>query len=240
MKEMLINVEPRTEFGKNPSRRLRRAGMIPGIVYGSGKPPVPITVDPKQVEKVLHSERGMNTIFMLHLVGKDQRRYAMIKACQVDPVSSRLQHTDFIRIQMDEAIQVNVPVQTVGEAPGVKLDGGILDMPLREIRIECLPTQIPDNIRVDISSLKIGDNIRVADLKVEGNLRILTDPNQTVAVVAPPAKEEEVVAAPVTEVTEPEVIKKGKAASEETEAVEEAAAKEVKPEKEKKEPRKES
>jgi large subunit ribosomal protein L25 len=238
MKEMLIDVEPRTEFGKNPSRRLRRAGMIPGIVYGSGKPPVPISVDPKQVEKVLHSESGMNTIFMLHLVGKDQRRYAMIKACQVDPVSSRLQHTDFIRIQMDETIQVNVPVQTVGEAPGVKLDGGILDLPLREIRIECLPSHIPDNIHVDISSLKIGDNIRVADLKVEGDFRILSDPSQTVAVVAPPAKEEEVVAAPVTEVTEPEVIKKGKAASEE-EAPGEEAAKETKPEKEKKEPRKE-
>ena len=238
MKELIINVEPRTEFGKNPSRRLRQVGFIPGIVYGSNKPPVPVSVDPKQVEKVLRSESGMNTIFTLNLVGRDQRRYAMVKAYQTDPVTSRLQHTDFIRIQMDEAIQVNVPIQTVGEAPGVKLDGGILDIPLREIRIESLPSDIPDHIRVDISAMKIGDTIRVADMKFEGKFKVLTDPNQTVAVVTPPAKEEEVAAAPVAEVTEPEVIRKGKAATEEGEAAEETPTKEAKPEK--KEVKKES
>ncbi|HEV8374883.1 MAG TPA: 50S ribosomal protein L25, partial [Candidatus Polarisedimenticolia bacterium] len=156
MNEIVIDVTPRTEFGKNPSRRLRRSGMIPGIVYGSSKPPVPISVDPKQVARILHLESGVNTVFMLHLVGKDQRRFAMIKDIQADPVSNRLQHADFIRIQMDEAIQVNVPIQPVGEAPGVKLDLGILDMPLREIRIESLPADIPDHIPVDISSMKIG------------------------------------------------------------------------------------
>ena len=239
MADMIIDVTPRTEFGKNPSRRLRRSGMIPGIVYGSHKPPVPVSVDPKQVEKVLRSESGVNTVFMLNLAGKDQRRLAMIKDFQVDPVSSRLQHADFIGIQMDEAIEVNVPIQLVGEAPGVKLDQGILDMPLREIRIESLPADIPDSIKVDISALKIGDTIRVADLKVPSNVKILTDPNQTVAVVAPPAKEEEpAAAAVVAEVAEPEVIKKGKAAAEEEGAAEETP-KEAKPEKEKKEPRKE-
>ncbi len=237
MKDLIINVEPRTEFGKNPSRRLRRAGMIPGIVYGSNKPPVPISVDPKQVVRVLRSESGANTIFMLNLVGKDQRRHAMIKDFQADPVTNRIQHADFIRIQMDEVIQVNVPIQTVGEAPGVKLDGGILDIPLREIRIESLPSEIPDHIKVDISSLKIGDTIRVADLKVGGKIKVLTEPNQTVAVVTPPAKEEEVVAAPVAEITEPEVIKKGKAAAEEAGEVEETPAKDAKPER--KEPKKE-
>jgi len=239
MADMFIDVTPRTEFGKNPSRRLRRSGMIPGIVYGSHKPPVPVCVDPKQVERVLRSESGVNTIFMLNLAGKEQRRYAMIKDYQTDPVSSQLQHADFIRIQMDEAIEVNVPIQTVGEAPGVKLDQGILDMPLREIRIESLPADIPDSIKVDISALKIGDAIRVADLKVSLKVKILTDPSQTVAVVAPPAKEEEVAAAAVVaEVAEPEVIKKGKAATEEEGAAEETP-KEGKPEKEKKEPRKE-
>lgn len=232
MAEVVIDVVPRTEFGKNPSRRLRRSGMIPGIVYGSNKPPVPISVDPKQVLKVLRSESGVNSIFLLNLVGKDQRRHAMIKDYQRDPVTSRLQHADFIRIQMDEAIEVNVPIQTVGEAPGVKLDLGILDMPLREIRIESLPADIPDSIKVDISSLKIGDALRVGDLQVPPRVKILTDPSQTVAVVAPPAKEEEVAAAPVAEVTEPEVIKKGKAAAEEGEA-EGEPAKEAKPEKEK-------
>ena len=238
MAEVMIDVNPRTEFGKNTSRRLRRTGLIPGIVYGSKKPPVPISVDPKQVEKILRSESGVNSIFMLNLVGKDQRRHAMIKDFQLDPVTSRLQHADFIRIQMDEAIEVNVPIQMVGEAPGVKLDQGILDIPLREIRIESLPSDIPDSIKVDISSLKIGDTIRVADLKVPDKVKILTDLNQTVAVVAPPAKEEEPGAAPVAEVTEPEVIKKGKAASEEGEVAEESG-KEARPEKEKKEPKKE-
>ena len=231
MDEIVIDVTPRTEFGKNPSRRLRRSGMIPGIVYGSSKPPVPISVDPKQVERILHLESGVNTVFMLHLVGKDQRRYAMIKDVQTDPVSNRLQHTDFIRIQMDEAIQVNVPIQTVGEAPGVKLDQGILDIPLREIRIESLPADIPDHIPVDISAMKIGDSIRVADLVAPPKVKILTDLNQVVAVVTPPAKEEEAGAGPVAEVTEPEVIKKGKAASEDAEAAEEAPAKEGKSEK---------
>jgi large subunit ribosomal protein L25 len=231
MNEIVIDVSPRTEFGKNPSRRLRRSGMIPGIVYGSQKPPVPISVDPKQVERILHLESGVNTVFMLHLVGKDQRRYAMIKDFQADPVSNRLQHADFIRIQMDEAVQVNVPIQTVGEAPGVKLDQGILDIPLREIRIESLPADIPDHIQVDISALKIGDSIRVAELKVPPKVKILTETNQVVAVVTPPAKEEEPGAAPVAEVTEPEVIKKGKAASEEEGAAEEAPAKEGKSEK---------
>ena len=231
MNEIVIDVTPRTEFGKNPSRRLRRSGMIPGIVYGSSKPPVPISVDPKQVERILHQESGVNTVFMLHLVGKDQRRYAMIKDIQTDPVSNRLQHTDFIRIQMDEAIEVNVPVQTVGEAPGVKLDLGILDIPLREIRIESLPADIPDHIPVDISSMKIGDSIRVADLVAPPKVKILTDSNQVVAVVTPPAKEEEAGAAPVAEVTEPEVSKKGKAAAEDAEGADEAPAKEGKSEK---------
>jgi large subunit ribosomal protein L25 len=231
MNEIVIDVTPRTEFGKNPSRRLRRSGMIPGIVYGSNKPPVPISVDPKQVERILHLESGVNTVFMLHLVGKDQRRYAMIKDFQTDPVSSRLQHTDFIRIQMDEAIQVNVPIQTVGEAPGVKLDLGILDIPLREIRIESLPADIPDSIPVDISAMKIGDAIRVADLVAPANVKILTEANQVVAVLTPPAKEEEAGAAPVAEVTEPEIIKKGKAASEEGEEAAEAPTKEGKAEK---------
>jgi large subunit ribosomal protein L25 len=234
MAEVMIDVNPRTEFGKNASRRLRRSGMIPGIVYGSQKPPVPISVDPKQVERVLRSESGANSIFMLNLVGKDQKRHAMIKEYQLDPVTSRLQHTDFIRIQMDEAIEVSVPIQTVGEAPGVKLDQGILDIPLREIRIQSLPADIPDSIKVDITGLKIGDTIRVADLKVSAKVKILTDPSQTIAVVTPPAKEEEPSAAPVAEVTEPEVIKKGKAVAEEGEE-----PKEPEKEKEKKEPRKE-
>ena len=132
---------------------------------------------------------------------------------------------------MDEAIEVNVPIQTVGEAPGVKLDLGILDIPLREIRVESLPADIPDHIPVDISSMKIGDTIRVADLKIPPKVKVLTEPNQVVAVVTPPAKEEEVAAAPVAEVTEPEVIKKGKAAAEEAEPAEEAPAKEGKTEK---------
>jgi len=227
MKELVVDVEPRVVFGKNSSRRLRRMGSIPGIVYGSAKPPVPITVNPKQVEQVLRSESGVNTIFKLNLVGKGQRRFVMIKDYQTDPVTSALQHADFIRIEMNEAIQVNVPIRTLGEAPGVKLDGGIMDMPLREIRIESLPTDIPDNIDIDISELKISDTVRVSDLQVSDKVKILTNPSQTIVVITPPAKEVEPEAAEVTEVTEPEVIKKGKV-DEDGKPVEEAAAKEPK------------
>jgi large subunit ribosomal protein L25 len=164
----------------------------------------------------------VNTIFQLNLAGTDQRRHVMIHEYQVDPIEGKLMHADFLRIQMDEEIEVEVPVRLMGESTGVKLDGGILELVTRAVRVTCLPSNIPETLQIDISAMKIGDNLKVADLAKSDRYAIISDPGLILAVCAPPAKEEvaatavaaEVVAAPA----EPEVIKKGKVVAEGDEA----------------------
>src|SRR3989441_10395208 len=217
MKEIVVDVKSRETVGKNPSRRLRHEGLIPAIVYGAKKDPVPVVVDPKKILEIIHSESGVNTIFQLGLADAEARRHVMIKEYQVDPVRGNLIHADFVRIQMDEVIEVDVPVQATGEAAGVKLDGGILDHVTRQVRISCLPGDIPEHIVIDVTPLKIGDALRVSDLPKSDRYRMLTEADQTLVVVSPPAKEE--VVAPVVEAApaapaEPEEIKKGKVAEE--------------------------
>ncbi|HKQ98796.1 MAG TPA: 50S ribosomal protein L25 [Candidatus Polarisedimenticolia bacterium] len=221
MNEMVVDVERREAAGKNVARRLRRAGRIPAVLYGTGKDPVSLTVDPRRLVDVLRSHAGQNTIFQLNLAGTDQRRHVMIREYQVDPVGGQLIHADFVRIEMDTAIEVEVPVVLKGEAAGVKLDGGILEIVIRQVRISCLPSNIPDGLPVDISEMKIGDHRSVSDLVKSDKVTILSDPNGILVVCQPPAKEEpapgtvvEAVAAPA----EPEVIKKGKQVDEEAAA----------------------
>src|SRR5216117_3115240 len=137
MKELVIEVKPREDLGKNAARRLRHQGLIPGIVYGAKKDPVPVVVDPKRLLEIIHSESGVNTIFQLGLAEKDARRHVMIKGYQVDPVKGNLIHADFLRIQMDEVIAVEVPVKVRGEAAGVRLDGSMLDHVTRQVRVYC-------------------------------------------------------------------------------------------------------
>lgn len=228
MKDVVVDVTPRESRGKNASRRLRRQGSIPGIVYGARRDPVAVTVDPRKILEIIHSESGVNTIFRLSLAGKEARDHVMIKEYQVDPVKGQLIHADFARIQMDEVIEVEVPIQVTGEAAGVKLDGGILDHVTREVRVSCLPGDIPEHIAIDVTALKIGDALRVSDIPRSDRYRILTEPEQTLVVVSPPAKEE--VVAPVAEAApaapaEPEVIKKGKAVAEGEEAAQEGEEK---------------
>ncbi|HZE89921.1 MAG TPA: 50S ribosomal protein L25 [Verrucomicrobiae bacterium] len=218
MKEIVVDVKSRETLGKNPSRRLRHEGLIPAIVYGAKKDAVPVVVDPKRILEIIHSESGVNTIFQLGLADTEARRHVMIKEYQVDPVRGNLIHADFVRIQMDEVIEVDVPVQATGEATGVKLDGGILDHVTRQVRVSCLPGDIPEHIVIDVTPLKIGDALRVSDLPKSDKYRILSEADVTLVVVTPPAKEE--VAAPAAEAApaapaEPEVIKKGKAVDEE-------------------------
>ncbi len=218
MKEIVVDVKSRETLGKNPSRRLRHDGLIPAIVYGAKKDAVPVVVDPKKIMEIIHSESGVNTIFQLGLADTEARRHVMIKEYQVDPVRGNLIHADFVRIQMDEVIEVDVPVQATGEAAGVKLDGGILDHVTRQVRVSCLPGDIPEHIVIDVTPLKIGDALRVSDLPKSDKYRILSEADVTLVVVTPPAKEE--VAAPAAEAApaapaEPEVIKKGKAVDEE-------------------------
>jgi large subunit ribosomal protein L25 len=224
MKDLLVEVTPRETFGKNASRRMRRAGQIPAILYGADKGPVPLTVDPSQIERILHSESGANTLFRLGLAGTEKQRFVMIKDYQVDPVKGELMHADFVRIKMDEVVEISVPIRIVGEAVGVKVDGGILEHVTRSVEVSCLPTDIPEHIDVDVSNLKIGDSIKVSDLQATEQYTMLSDTGQTLVVCAAPAKEETAEAAPeeaeeaaAAEATEPEVAKKGKAESEEEE-----------------------
>jgi large subunit ribosomal protein L25 len=199
--------------GKNEARRLRASGRVPAVVYGAKGPSLAISVDPKQISRILQSKSGHNTIFELQVDGDKAR--VMIVDWQYDPMKGKLLHLDLKRIAMDERIKVQVPIHCVGEAAGVKQQGGILDQVLREVEIECLPGDIPTHIDADVSHLVFGTVLRVADLPHTGSLKFLTDPNQTVAHITsvkeevaptPEAAAAEAAAAPA----EPEVIKKGK------------------------------
>jgi len=237
-KNMVIEAEKREGRGKNDSRRARREGKIPAVLYGGGTDAMPLLVDPKAVQAILHSESGENTLFSMKVAseGELQGKF-MIKDHQIDPVSDRLMHADFQRIALDRMIRVEVSIRTVGVARGVKLQGGILEHPMREVEVECLPQDIPEHIDVDISELDLGKSYRVSDLKVDPAVKILTDPNMPVIAVVAPTVEK--VAEPAAEgavpaeaPTEPELIKKGKAESaEEGAAAPEKEAKGGKPEK---------
>jgi large subunit ribosomal protein L25 len=211
MAEIIVDAERREPGGKNANRRLRVAGRIPAVMYGSKKASVPLAVDPAAIGRILHSESGHNTIFKLKVDG-DQAN-VMVKDYQLDPVSGHLIHTDILEIALDQLLQVTVNVEVVGVAEGVKLDGGIMDLVTRAIEVECLPADIPDSIKVDVSHLKINDYTRVKDIPPDPKVKILTDPEVVVVTIVPPLKEEVPVEAPV-EAAEPEVIKKGKVAEE--------------------------
>ena len=188
-------------------------GKIPAVMYGPGKPPVVITVSPIEVKTILHSESGRNTIFGLSVDGSEQNN-AMVKDYQLDPVHGNLIHTDFLEIAMDRLLELTVNIEVTGEAEGVKLDGGIMDIVTRSIEVECLPSDIPESIKVDVTPLKINDYIRVKNIQTDAKVKILTDPEVVVVTIVPPIKEEVPVEAAAVETAEPEVIKKGKAVEE--------------------------
>jgi large subunit ribosomal protein L25 len=221
---------PESSRGKNEARRVRAAGRIPGVLYGAKKETVAVTLDPKQIQRILHSESGHNTIFDLQ-VGSEKAK-VMIVDWQHDPMYGKLLHIDLKRIAMDEKIRVQVPIHLTGEAEGVKTQGGILDQVLREVEVECLPGDIPSHIDADVTALVFGQVLRVSDLPHGGKLKFVTDGNQTVAHITsvkeevaptPEAAAEAAAAAPA----EPEVIKKGKQETEE-EAAEEPKKPEAK------------
>jgi large subunit ribosomal protein L25 len=209
----VVTATPREgKFNKNAARRVRVTGKIPAVVYGAKEDAIAVTVDPKQIQRILYSETGHNSIFDLEISGSSAK--AMIVDWQYEPIKGHLLHIDLKRIAMDKAIRVEVPIQCVGIPVGVRVSGGILDQVLREVEIECLPGDIPGHIDVDVSELTFGAVLRVSDLPHTGSLKFLTDENAVVAhvvsireeVVATPDAVAAVVGAPV----EPEVVKKGK------------------------------
>ena len=190
----LLEAQPRAAGNKNEARRVRRGGKIPAVVYGAGKDAMTVSVDPRQVSRILHSESGHNTIFDLTLNG-GERSKAMIVDWQYEPIKGSLLHIDLKRIAMDQKLKVMVPIELKGEAAGVKQQGGILEQMLREVEVECLPGDIPSHIEADVSELVFGKTLRVADLPHSDKFKFITDSNQPVAHVT--AVKEEVAATPV-------------------------------------------
>jgi large subunit ribosomal protein L25 len=217
MAEIVVSAEGRTDRGKNAARRLRVKGLIPAIVYGGKGDAMPVAVDPKVLLRVLRSETGRNTILKLDL-GAEGKTSAILKQWQMDPVKESFLHADFYRIAMDVALQVKVPVAVKGEARGVKTDGGILELIMRFIEVECLPGDIPERIEIDVTDLGINDSLRISNVPVNAKIKILEDADQVVVHVI--AVKEEAApaagAAPAAEGeapaggAEPEVMKKGK------------------------------
>lgn len=226
MPEFVVPAESRSETGKNVNRRLRSRGMIPGVVYGTGKAAVPVAVSPKEIGAILKSASGENTLFDLDLGGS--RRKVILKEFQREPLRGQLLHADFYEVALDKVLQVKVHVELEGVPVGVKLQGGIVDFVTRELEIECLPADIPARIAVDIAHLELGKHLRVSDLKLGDKVRVLDEPELVIAHVVLPRAEVAAEAA-ATEAApaeagaaEPEVIKKGKTEKGEGEADEKA------------------
>ena len=208
MSQEVFIVPKRETFGKAAVRDLKKSGLIPAVVYGLKEAPVAIAISPKAVARVLASDSGMNSVMFLQREGTDIKRHVIIKDLQRDPITSRLRHVDFMRVDMTLKVRVKVPVRLVGTSIGVKAMGGVLDFAHREIEIECLPSIIPAHIDVDISNLGEGDSIRFEQLTLGANIVFTGDAHQVVCSVHGKAAEEE-VAAPAA-APEPEVAKKGK------------------------------
>jgi large subunit ribosomal protein L25 len=217
-----LQAEKREGRGKNEARRLRAKGQVPAVLYGAEKgKAVEISVDPKALLRILHSESGVNTLIGLQGAGGAAGTKVLVKEYQLDPIGHHLLHVDFYQVAMDKMLNVTVPIVLKGEAKGVKQQGGIVDFVNREIEIECLPGDIPENIVADVSELMLNQGVRVRDLQTEGaKWKAISDADMMIVhVVAPRAEEappaaEAAAAAPVAP-AEPEVIKKGKTEKEE-------------------------
>ena len=227
-------LQRRTSIGTRPMRRLREEALIPGIVYGRAMEPIPVTVSRQALAKLLHTKAGEHALVTLRLEdGKPWEKPALIHELQHDPVDGHVIHVDFHAIALTEQIRVKVPVILKGEPVGVKQDGGVLEQFLREIEVECLPTEIPEGVEIDVSAMTIGETVHVRDLSAPKNAKLLSDPAGAIASVQQPKveKPEEEAAA----VSEPEVIREKK--EEDKAAAGEAAAepKKEEPKAEKKE-----
>jgi large subunit ribosomal protein L25 len=227
-----VPAEVRASRGKNEARRTRVAGKIPAVVYGAYKDPVSIAVDPRAIRKIVHSESGFNTIFDLAIEGGESTPVMLVDR-QVDPVHGRLLHVDFKRIDLTKRLRVSIPVHTEGEAKGIKLQGGLLEIVTRFVEIECLPDDIPEHFTVDVTELMIGQTKRASEVALSGSMKLISPGDAVIAhVVALRAEAEPAPAAAATPeaaagatpaAAEPEVVKKGK--KEEAPAAEEKGKK---------------
>jgi large subunit ribosomal protein L25 len=218
-KDITVAAEVRTSRGKNEAHRTRRSGNIPAVVYGAYKDAVSIAVNPKEINKIVRSSTGLNTIFNLSIAGGESTP-VMVVDQQLDPIKGTLLHADFKRIDLSKRIKVTVPVHTTGEAAGVKVQGGLLEIITRSIEIECLPDEIPEDFKVSVAELMIGQSKRAGDVGLAGSMKLVSSPDTVIAhvvalraeeVAAPAAGAEGAApAAGAPAAAEPEVIKKGK------------------------------
>ncbi len=207
--QAVLSVKQRAEQGKRAVKPVRHAGFIPGVVYGRDTKPVAISVNRKELVHVLHSKAGEHALVTLRVAGERAwEKPVLVKAVQHHPVDGHVVHVDFHAIVLTERLRIKVPLVLKGEPVGVKQEGGILEQFLREVEVECLPTDIPANIEFDVAALKIGDTVHLRDLTLPSRVTMTSDPEGAVASVQEPKEEkpEETEAAP----TEPEVIREKK------------------------------
>ncbi len=215
MEQTRLEAEIRKGKGKGQARSIRRSGMVPGIIYGHKQEPIMIQLQPRNIKHLLRSG-GENVLVNMDVNGSGTET-VMLKEAQIDPLTRNIMHVDFVRVSLEERITTHIPISLVGTSPGVK-EGGILEFLLRELRVECQVGKIPEHIELDISSLNIGDQIRVGDIKLDEDMVVHDDPATTVVVVATPTvmkepSEEEAI----TEEKEPEVITERRREEEEEE-----------------------
>ena len=217
-REITVAAEVRASRGKNEAHRTRSAGQLPAVVYGAFKDPVSIAVNPREIVRIVRSATGYNTIFDLAIAGGETTPVMLIDQ-QVDPIKGNLLHADFKRIDLTKRIRISVPVTTTGEAQGVKVQGGLLEVISRAIEIECLPDEIPEGFVVDVTELMIGQAKRASDVTLTGSMKLISAPDTVIAhsvalraeeVVAPVEGAAVVTPEAGAVAAEPEVIKKGK------------------------------
>ncbi len=218
MDELVIEVARRESAGKGSSRKLRQQGLIPAVVYGGGKEPVPVVIDRHAVTELLRQERGRNTVFLLKMKGTKQERLAMVRDAQIDPLTRQYLHLDFIRVMKGQKVKVTVPVVLDGEPQGVKV-GGFLNWVARELQIECAAEEIPQAIHVDISRLNLAEHLSAGEVPLPSGVTLLDDPRKIVVTIEAHgvSVSEEPAASEVHEEegAEPEVIRRGKASADE-------------------------
>lgn len=216
MASATLEATTRESRGKNEARRLRVAGRIPAVLYGGAGGAVPLSVDPKALSRILHSGSGVNSIISLDVQGQGVTQ-VLVKEFLLEPIRHSMLHADFYRLQMDKAITVTVSIVLKGEPKGVKLQGGVVDFPGREVEVECLPGDIPENLTIDVSELMIGQGVRLKDLSAGAKWTAVSDPD-TLIVHVIAAKVEEVATEAAAATAEPEVAKKGKGDEEKADA----------------------
>jgi len=213
--EITVSAEPRQGRGKNEARRLRASGLAPAVVYGVTDTAVAVAVNPKEIGRILHSRTGHNTIFNVSVKGGESTP-VMIADWQSDPIRDNLLHVDLKRIDLNKPITVRVPVTTTGEPKGVKIQGGLHEVVTRDVEIECLPDDIPEEFTVDVAELMIGQSVRAGSITMPASIKLVSSPDAVISHVVA-LKAEEAPAAPegaegaaAAAPAEPEVIKKGK------------------------------